>query len=172
MTIVGTVEMSHRKAKAIRGAGESGLDENQERWLCVTFEYIDGLLRDTEEVLDGSPVDLAFPRNVSDIPEERRQMIRDAIPPIRQRLVQVLDDLAVPRNQKAIPASRTIRTNLTTIDITLEELKRKDWGIPGSPSGTSEEMRSIIEELREMVSGLEQCVDAAMDEDSDLRQRE
>lgn len=169
MTVAGTVEMPHRKAKLTRGTRKSGLDENQERWLCVTFEYIDGLLRDIEEVLDGSPVDSAFPRNVADIPEERRQMIRDTIPPIRQRLVQVLDDLAVPRNQKAIPASRTIRTNLTTIDITLEELKRKDWGIPGSPSGTSEEMRSIIEELREMVSGLERCIDAAMDDDSDVR---
>ncbi len=169
MTVVGIVEMPHRKAKTTRGARESGLDENQERWLCVTFEYIDSLLRDIEEVLDGSPAGSAFPRNVPDIPEERRQMIRDAIPPIRQRLVQVLDDLAVPRNQKAIPASRTIRTNLTTIDITLEELKRKEWGIPGSPSGTSDEMRSIIEGLREMVLGLELCVDAAMDEDSDVR---
>jgi len=169
MTVVGIVEMPHRKAKTTRGARESGLDENQERWLCVTFEYIDSLLRDIEEVLDGSPAGSAFPRNVPDIPEERRQMIRDAIPPIRQRLVQVLDDLAVPRNQKAIPASRTIRTNLTTIDITLEELKRKEWGIPGSPSGTSDEMRSIIEGLREMVLGRELCVDAAMDEDSDVR---
>lgn len=169
MTIVGTVEMPHRKAKTTMGARESGLDENQERWLCITFEYIDGLLRDIEEVLDGSPVDSAFPRNVPDIPEARRQMIRDAIPPIRQRLVQVLDDLAVPRNQKAIPASRTIRTNLTTIDITLEELKRKEWRIPGSPSGTAEELRSIIEGLRKMVSGLDQCLDSAMDEDSDVR---
>lgn len=148
------------------------LSESQERWLCVTFEYIDGLLRDIEEVLDGPPVGSAFPRNVPDIPEVRRQMIRDAIPPIRHRLVQVLDDLAVSRNQRAIPASRTIRTNLTTIDITLEELKRKEWGRSGSSPGTAEEMRSIIEELREMVSGLEQCVDAAMDEDSDIRQRE
>jgi len=30
-------------------------------------------------------------------------------------------------------------------------------------------MRSIIEELREMVSGLERCIDAAMDDDSDVR---
>lgn len=146
----------------------SFLDENQERWLCVTFEYIDGLLMDIEEVLDGSPIGSAFPRNVPDIPEERRQMIRDAIPPIRHRLVQVLDDFAVQRNHKAIPVSRTIRTNLTTIDITLEELKRKEWGIPGSPAGTAEEMRNIIEGLREMVSALEQCVDTATNEDSNI----
>jgi hypothetical protein len=169
MNVAGTVKMPHRKAKDTREARESGLDENQERWLCVTFEYIDGLLRDVEEVLDGSSVESAFPRNVPDIPEKRRQMIRDAIPPIRQRLVQVLDDLAVPITQKAIPASRTIRTNLTMIDITLEELKRKEWGIPGIPSETPEEMRSIIEGLRKMVSGLELCIDAAMDEDSDVR---
>ena len=155
MTVARIVEMPHRRVKPTRGTRESGLDENQERWLCVTFEYIDGLLRDVEEVLDGQPEGSAFPRNVPDIPEERRQMIRDKIPPIRQRLVQVLDDLAVPRTQKAIPASRTIRTNLTTIDITLEELKRKEWGRPGSSPGIAEEMRSIIEGLREMVSGLE-----------------
>lgn len=148
------------------------LSENQERWLSVTFEYIDGLLEAVEVVLDGSPPKSAFSRNVPDIPEKRRQMIRDAIPPIRQRLVRVLDDLAVPRNQKAIPASRIIRTNLTTIDITLEELKRKEWGIPGSPPGTGEEMRSIIEGLQKMVSGLEQCVDVAMNEDSDVRKRD
>jgi len=161
--------MPHRKAKTTRGARESWLDENQERWLCVTFEYIDGLLRDIEEVLDGSSVDSAFPRNVPDIPKERRQMIRDAIPPIRQRLVQVLDDLAIQRKQIAIPASRTIRTNLNTINITLEELKRKEWGRSGSSPGTAEEMRRIIEGLRKMVSGLDQCVDAAVDEDTDVR---
>jgi hypothetical protein len=163
--------MPHRKAKATRIPRESGLDENQERWLCVTFEYIDGLLRDIVEVLDGSPLGSAFPRNVPDIPEERRQMIRDAIPPIRHRLVKVLDDLAIQRNQKAIPASRTIRTNLTTIDITLEELKRKEWGIPGSPSGTAEEMRNSIEGLHEMISALEQCVNAAMNEDSHVERK-
>ena len=165
MTLIGTVEMPHRKAKATRRAGESGLDENQERWLCVTFEYIDGLLRDIEEVLDGSSVDSAFPRNVPDIPEKRRQMIRDEIPPIRHRLVKVLDDLAIQRNQKAIPASRTIRTNLTTIDITLEELKRKEWG--SSPE-CAEEMRNLIEGLRGMISELDRCVTTAMDEDSSV----
>jgi hypothetical protein len=158
--------MPHRKAKATRPRGEPRLDENQERWLCVTFEYIDGLLRDIEEVLDGSPVGSAFPRNVPDIPEERRQMIREAIPPIRNRLVQLMDDLAIQRNQKAIPASRTIRTNLTTIDITLEELKRKEWGRPDSSPETAKELRTLIEGLREMVSELGRCVDAAMDEDS------
>ena len=163
--------MPHRKAKATRPQREPRLDENQERWLCVTFEYIDGLLMDIEEVLDGSPIGSAFPRNVPDIPEERRQMIRDAIPPIRHRLVQVLDDFAVQRNHKAMPASRTIRTNLTTIDITLEELKRKEWGTPGSPAGTAEEMRNIIGGLREMVSALEQCVDTATNEDSNVERK-
>lgn len=119
--------------------------------------------------MDGPPAGSAFPRTTSDIPEEKRQMIRDAIPPIRYRLVRVLDDLAVKRNQSAIPASRTIRTNLTTIDIMLEELKRKKWGEPGSPSETEERMSCIIEGLREMVSSLEQCVEAAMKEDSTVR---
>lgn len=158
--------MPHRKAKATRTPRESGLDENQERWLCVTFEYTDGLLRGIEEVLDGSPVGSAFLRNVPDIPAERRQVIREAIPPIRNRLVRVMDDLAIPRNQKSIPVSRTIRTNLTTIDITLEELKRKEWGTPGSPAGNAEEMRNIIEGLRGMISELGHCVDLPMDVDS------
>jgi hypothetical protein len=158
--------MPHRRVKATRPQREPRLDESQERWLCVTFEYIDGLLREIGEVLDGSPVDSAFPRNVPDIPEERRQMIRDAIPPIRNRLVQVMDDLAIQRNQKTIPVSRTIRTNLTTIDITLEELKRKEWGRPDSSPETAEEFRTLIEGMREMVSELARCVDAAMDENS------
>jgi hypothetical protein len=130
------------------------------------------LLRDIEEVLDGSPVGSAFPLNVPDIPAERRQVIRGGIPPIRNRLVQVMDDLAIQRNQKAIPVSRTIRANLTTIDITLEELKRKEWGTTGSPAGTADEMRNSIEGLREMVSSLEQCVNAAMNEDSNVELKE
>lgn len=145
---------------------EPRLDENQERWLCVTFEYIDGLLSEVEGILDGSPVGSAFPRNIPDIPLEKRQAIREAIPPIRHQLVQVLDSLAIQRKQKAIPVSRTIRTNLATIDITLEELKRKEWGIAGDPCGNTDEIRNIIERLREMVSSLEQHVDDATNEDS------
>lgn len=158
--------MPHTKARAARTQGGSGLDENQERWLSVTFEYIDGLLMDIEGVLDGSPPGSAFPRNVPDIPEERRQMIRDAIPPIRHQLVRVLDDLAIPRDQKAIPASRTIRTNLTTIDITLEELRRKEWGRPERSPETAEELRTLIEGLRRMISELDHRVDLAMNEGS------
>jgi hypothetical protein len=158
--------MPHRRVTVARTQGGSGLDENQERRLSVTFGYIDSLLSDIEGVLDGSPPGSAFPRNVPDIPEERRQMIRDAIPPIRHQLVRVLDDLAIPRDQKAIPASRTIRTNLTTIDITLEELKRKEWGRPERSPETAEELRTLIEGLRRMISELDHCVDAAMDEDS------
>jgi hypothetical protein len=158
--------MPHTKARAARRQGGSGLDENQERWLSATFGYIDSLLADIEGVLDGSPPGSAFPRNVPDIPEERRQMIRDALPPIRHQLVRVLDDLAIPRDQKAIPASRTIRTNLTTIDITLEELKRKEWGRPDNSPETAGELRTLFEGLRRMISELDQCVDAAMDEDS------
>jgi len=171
MTIAGIVEMPYRKAKATQVKRKSGLDENQERWLCATFEYIDRLIEDIEGVLNSPPEGSAFPRTISDIPEERRQMIRDAIPPVRQRLVRVLDDLAVRRDLKGIPASRTIRTNLMTIDITLEELKRKEWGTPGCSLQTAEEMRCIVEGLREMVSALGQRVDAAIGEDSDPGQR-
>lgn len=142
------------------------LDECQERWLCVTFEYLDRLLEDIDRVLDGPPEGSAFPRTFPDIPEDRRILIREAIPPIRNRLVQVLDDLAVERDQKAIPASRAIRANLAMIDITLEELKRKEWGSPGSPATDGDEMKNIIDGLRKMVSALGKRVDTAMDKDT------
>lgn len=158
--------MPHRTTRATRPERIPRLNDNQERWLFVTFEYIDRLLKDIEEVLDGPPDGTAFPRTIPDIPGERRQMIREAIPPIRHRLVQVLDDLAVRRTQKAIPASRAIRTNLTTIEITLEELKRKEWGKPDRSAGDGEEMKNMIDGLCDMVSVLEGRVDEAMNEHS------
>mgnify|MGYP000915268469 CR=1 FL=1 len=144
------------------------LDECQERLLSVTCEYLDRLLEDIEKVLDGPPEGSAFPRTFPDIPEDRRLLIRQAIPPIRNRLVQVLDDLGVRRDHKAIPASRAIRANLAMIDITLEELKRNEWGSPGSPAADGEEMKKIIDGLREMISALGTRVDAAMDSDGPM----
>jgi hypothetical protein len=156
----GADEMSQKRPN-VRGAhGPLALDENKVRWLRVTFEYVDSLLGDIEEVLECSPTRSAFPRSDPDIPAERRPMIKNAIQLIRGRLITIMDDLSISRNRKAIPASRTIRTNLTMIDITLEELKRKEWGGPDSPPQAAEELRILMEGLQEMVAGLERYVDS------------
>lgn len=109
------------------------LDEYQDRRLRVTFEYIDALLEEIEDMLDGSAIRRVFPRIISDIPPSRHPLIEDQIALIRQQLLEVLEKQGVSRSAPYLPASRTTASHCTTIHIALEELK------PRAPKGGEEQ---------------------------------
>jgi hypothetical protein len=72
-----------------RGPGE--LNENQQRRLIITCQYIDKLLSDIEQVLHSTASKSPFPRYVVDITPAQARVIEDHICRLRTQLLRALD---------------------------------------------------------------------------------
>jgi hypothetical protein len=141
----------------------SPLDENQVRRLRVTFEYIDTVLADIEEVLDSAASRAAFPRIIPDIPSAQRMVMEDTITRIRGQLIRVMEDWGVPREPPSLPASRIIDCHLTVIGIALEELKpRPKRGHSTKTRAAGDEVSGTVCALQDMVAELGECLGAGM----------
>lgn len=149
---------------------DTTLNESQARRLRITCEHIDELLTTIEDILNESASKTAFPRYVPDIAPAQRRMIEDYIARVRAQLVRVLDGQGIPRGEPSIPASRTIRFTLVSIDISVEELKPKYMKGYGdlSPAAATE-LNGIVGELQGLVARLDRYL--AEDVGEDLRVR-
>ncbi|HII76498.1 MAG TPA: hypothetical protein HA264_05570 [Methanolinea sp.] len=139
--------------------GPPRLNIYQIRQLFVTFEYIDALLEDIEEVLDESASDRVFQRTIHDIPPDLHPVIEEAITRVRRRLIEIMEEQGVTVPPPSIPASRTIHSNLAVIHIALEEMRPKRQKKSGGDEreGPDTLFRSISG-LQEMVTDLERSV--------------
>jgi hypothetical protein len=151
--------MRKEKAGFTEAAKNPSLDEYQIRRFRVTFEYIDALLEEIEDMLDGSASQRVFPRIIPDIPEERHAMIEECIADIRGRLIEVMEDQGIAREPPSIPASRAGASHCTTIHIALEELKPGRRKNAGDRSHTATDTLSgDMGILQDMVAQLEHCI--------------
>jgi GTP-binding protein EngB required for normal cell division len=146
------------------------LNENQQRRLRVTCQYIDKLLSEIEVVLSTASSKAAFPRIASDISPAQRRTIEDYITRLRAQLVRVLDGQGIPREGQKIPASRALRANLTAIDIAVEELSPSYMrGCGPLAEGVATELNGIVGELESLVSQLDRYL--VQSSTGDLRDR-
>ena len=148
----------------------SGLNENQERRLRVSCQYIDRLLGEIEGVLNAAASGAAFPQYVPDVSPAARRTIEDYIARIRAQLQRVLAGQGIEPPPPSIPAARAVRANLTAIDIAVEELK------PSYMTGFGEvspeiavELNGIAGELRSLVGRLDRYVAGGASQDLRLR---
>ncbi len=70
-------------------------NEAQKRRLLSSASYIDKLLIDIEQILSASTPD-AFPKYKNPLPPIQVKILRDYIKRLRQQILRVLADLAVP----------------------------------------------------------------------------
>lgn len=125
------------------------------RSLSVSFRYIDSLLGNIEDALGGpSSRNRAFCHYIPDIPAPERERLEEGIRSLRERLREKMEMLGVSSHTGAVPSSRAIRTDLATIDITLEELKRKDWTDLGWTPEAAGDLRSVFTGLQDVVGNL------------------
>ena len=136
--------------------GTGSLTENHQRYLRVSCQHIDELLSGIEKILNESSSGTAFPRYASDITPAQRRMIGDYIARIRAQLVRVLDGQGISPEQPSVPATRSIRFLLVSVDIAIDELRPKHMKGFGELSAfTATDLNGIAGELRGLVSRLD-----------------
>ena len=99
------------------------LNETQQRRLIITCQYIDKMLSEIEQVLHSAASLSPFPRYVVDITPAQARVIEDHIRRLRSQLLRALDWQHMKPESPEIPVTRSIKVDLTFIDIAIEELK-------------------------------------------------
>jgi GTP-binding protein EngB required for normal cell division len=132
------------------------LNEHQQTRLRVTCQYIDKLLGDAEDILHAATSQSPFPRYIADIAPAQIRVIEDHIRRLRSQLVRTLAWQQMRPTPPDIPATRAIRSNLTFVDIAIEELKPHYMrGFGAVPDDAVSELNGVVHELRALISGME-----------------
>ena len=144
---------------ADRGGSANALNENQQRHLRVSCQYVDKLLSEIESIVNSSVSKSAFPRYLSQIPPANRRTIDDYIARIRAQLIRILDGQHIQREKPSIPDARAISVALGSIDIAVYELKPKSMrGYGEVPDSVALDLNGIVGELQGLVSRLNRYV--------------
>ncbi|MGO8720941.1 MAG: dynamin family protein [Acidobacteriaceae bacterium] len=144
-------------SKEGRRPGE--LNDPQQRRLKVTCQYIDKLLGDIESVLHAAASKSPFPRYVADIAPAQSRVIEDHIHRLRSQLLRTLAWQSMEPSPPDIPATRAVMTDLSFVDIAIEELKPSYMqGYGAVPEDAVGELNGVVHELRSLVEGMERYV--------------
>ena len=146
------------------------LNEHQQTRLRITCQYIDKLLSDVEDILHAARSQSPFPRYVVDLNPAQIRLIEDHIRRLRSQLVHTLEWQQMKPLPPDIPATRAVLTNLTFIDIAVEELKPHYMrGFGPVPDDAVSELNGVVHELRALVTGMERYLNQELDRDLERR---
>ncbi|MGC1869610.1 MAG: dynamin family protein [Acidobacteriaceae bacterium] len=135
------------------------LNDPQQRRLRVTCQYIDKLIGDIESVLHAATSKSPFPRYVVDITPAQARVIEDHIHRLRSQLLRTLAWQRMQPSRPEIPAIRAVMTDLSFIDIAIEELKPSYLqGYGAVPEDAVAQLNGVVHELRSLVEGMERFI--------------
>ncbi len=132
------------------------LNAAQQRRLYISCQYIDGLLCDIEQVFHQEDSLSPFPRYVIDLTPMEMNELEDHIRRIREQLLQALAWQEMQPEAPEIPATRSVLSSLSFIDIAIEELNVRDMrGCGDIPEGAIDGLNRVIRDLRSVTRGME-----------------
>lgn len=132
----------------------SGLNENHKRKILATVQHADELLAQTLNLLSPEP-DAVLPRRVVDLSRAQAQRVKNSIARIRAQIAHMLERMQIEIPPPAARASWLMRTNLTMLDITLEDLyPEKMLGCGELGAAEARNMTRMLEETRRLVADL------------------
>jgi GTPase Era involved in 16S rRNA processing len=132
------------------------LNETQQRRLIITCQYIDKMLSEIEQVLHSATSHSPFPRYVVDITPAQARVIEDHIRRLRSQLLRALDWQNMKPEPPEIPVTRSIKVDLTFIDIAIEELRPSYMrGCGAVPEDAANELNGVVHELRTLAGSME-----------------
>ncbi len=135
------------------------LNEPQQRHLRVSCQYVDRLLSDIESVLHAAASKSPFPRYFVDITPVQSAAIAEHIRRMRLQLVRTLAWQHMELQPPEIPATRAVSTDLSFIEIAIEEMKPIHMlGYDVVPEDAAGELNGVIDELRSLVEGMQRYV--------------
>jgi len=138
------------------GRRSGQLNDPQQRHLRVSCQYVDRLLSDMESVLHAAASKSPFPRYVADLTPAQSGVIEDHIHRLRLQLVRTLAWQHMEPQPPEIPATRAVITDLSFIEVAIEEMKpRYMLGYGAVPEDAVSELNGVIDELRSVVQGMQ-----------------
>lgn len=136
----------------------SALNENHKRRLSVAFKYADELLSRSLEAAAPQRSSL-YPRYVEDISPSTLNHLEQRVEKIREQMRGLLEKWEIETPAPSKPSSWVVKTNLTMLDVGLEDLfpeKLRGYGEMDKTAakeltGTLQEMRGQLGQLFEFL---------------------
>ncbi len=130
----------------------AGLGEFHKRRILVTFQHIERLLNQSVHALAQTQSDLQQ-RNVQDIPPSKQLQIESHIRIIRNQMRSLLKRFQIDLPEPSTPSSWILRTNMTSVDMALEDLHpQKMRGYGEMDPAAAGELTQTLKEIRRQVS--------------------
>jgi GTP-binding protein EngB required for normal cell division len=134
---------------------EDALNEAQRLRLSVSCQYIDRLLTDVSNILHAASSPSPFAKYIVDISPAQARVIEDYIHRLRGQLLRSLAWQQMEPGDPTIPATHAILTNLSFIDIAVEELRPRHMrGSGGISDQIAGELNGVVHELRSLIEGM------------------
>lgn len=130
----------------------SGLNENHERRLLASARYAAQLIRECDEVLAASESPQVLSPYAGGLTPPQRKIARDYLRRLEQQLLRFLEavDLAPP--PPSIDAAWALRTTMTFLDNTLEEMRGRHLRGFGKVSPEAEQvLEGVVSEMQGLV---------------------
>lgn len=138
----------------MKGIAVAALSENHKRRLLVAFRHADELLSQSLEAAAPRQSSLG-PRYVEDISPAVRHHLERQTRKIREQMQGLLErfEIELPAPSKA--SSWAVKTNLTSLDIGLEDLfPEKLRGYGEMDAASARDLRRALLEMRQLLSQL------------------
>lgn len=128
------------------------LGEYHKRRILVTFQRVDELLSQSLAVLSQARSD-SRPRHILDVSPSKIPLIESHIGLIREQIGNFLKRFHIVLPERSRPSSWIVKTNLTSIDIALEDLyPQKMKGYGDMDSAAARELTQSLQEIRTHVN--------------------
>lgn len=147
-----------------------GLNDNHQRRLRITFQYIDKLLSEAEHTMEEATSTSPFREHVDDTTPIQRKVVHDYVVRIRETMRRMMEELEIALPEKRGGAVWAVTTNLLFCSIALSEITAERMRGYGPMSG---EAATALDGVRgELGSLLDKLADyLAKGGSGDLQQR-
>lgn len=130
----------------------AGFNENHRRRILASFQHVDEMLTESLNAVNPAQSNL-YSRFVQDLSVADLQRIKSCSGRIREQMRDLLERFQIEFPSPTVPSSWLLKTCLTSLDITLEELypeKLKGYGAMDQASAG--DMTRTLREIRRLVS--------------------
>lgn len=149
---------------------KDALNEAQRLRLTVSCQYIDRLLGDVEKILNSASSRSPFGKYILDVSPAQARVLEDYVRRLREQLLRSLAWQQLEPAAPTIPATHAILTNLSFIDIAVEELRPRHMRGSGAVNEqVAGELNGVVHELRSLLEGMNRYLRQEMGTNLEVR---
>lgn len=128
-----------------------GFNENHKRRILASFQHVDEMLAESLNIVNPAQSNL-YSRFVKDLSASDLHRIESCAGRIREQMRELLERLQIELPAPTVPSSWLLKTCLTSLDITLEELyPEKLKGLGAMDQAFAGDMTRTLEGIRRLV---------------------